>query len=141
MLCSITGCLHFLIAQYFFYQHICCNMMSCIATNTTSSLATHVTVNNNWENKTSLYICRECIVYKIYRQIVTFIAVPMELLTHMLACVVLCFAHYTYVFCSYSCTFISAHCMCHSFIHVISLSYVSVQILQEGDLSATQVKA
>ena len=37
-----------------------------------------------------------------------------------------------FYFCSYSCTFISAHCICHSSMLVISLSYVSVQILQKS---------
>ena len=33
---------------------------------------------------------------------------------------------------SYSCIFVSAHCTCHSSVLVISLSYVSVQILQKS---------
>ena len=33
-------------------------------------------------------------------------------------------------------TLVSAHCMCHSFMLVIALYYVSVQILQERDTSA-----
>ena len=45
-------------------------------------------------------------------------------------------AHKFYT-CSYSCTFISAHCTCHSSVLVISLSYVSVQILQKRDTSAS----
>ena len=39
-------------------------------------------------------------------------------------------------FCSYSCTFVSAHCTYHSSVVVISLSYVSVQVLQKRDTSA-----
>ena len=34
---------------------------------------------------------------------------------------------------SYSCIFVSAHCTCHSSVLVISLSYVSVQILQKSE--------
>ena len=38
---------------------------------------------------------------------------------------------------SYSCTFVSAHCTCQSSVHVIFLSYISVQILQNLDTSAS----